>query len=96
MTSMMRRAEMGPDPVCRSRLRQDFAFFFRTWIRAQNQKFGKNRTQSHFYISAVARVSVVIFYVKTWVNYGWIDDCSRSLNRSRILIFEKLQDQDPD
>jgi len=23
------------------------------------------------------------------VNYGWIDDCSRSLNRSRILKFEE-------
>jgi len=34
--------------------------------------------------------------VKTWVNYGWIDDCSRSLNSSRILKFEKEPDSDPD
>jgi len=33
---------------------------------------------------------VVISQVKTLVNYGWIDDCSRSLNRSRILKSEKL------
>ena len=36
------------------------------------------------------------FLVKTWVNYGWNDDCSRSLNRSRIVKFEKLPDPDPD
>jgi len=56
-------------------------------------KFGKNptRIRSHFSISAVAGVCVVI-----WVNYVWIDDCSRSLNRSRILKFETLPDPDPD
>jgi len=32
--------------------------------------------------------------VKTWVNYRWIDDCNRSLNRSRILKFEELPDPD--
>ena len=37
---------------------------------------------------------MVISYVKTWVNYGWIDDCSRSLNSSRILKFEKLAEPD--
>ena len=31
-----------------------------------------------------------------WSKNVWIDDCSRSLNRSRILIFEKLPDPDPD
>jgi len=32
------------------------------------------------------------------VSYGWFNDSSRSLNRSRILKFEKLPDpdQDPD
>jgi len=39
---------------------------------------------------------MVISKVKTWVNYGWIDDCGRSLNKSRILKFEKLPDPDPD
>jgi len=29
------------------------------------------------------------FLGKTWVNYGWVDDCSRGLNRSRILKFEE-------
>jgi len=49
-----------PDPQCRSRLRQDSAFFFRTRMRTQN--FVKNRTQikSHFSISAGAEVCVVI------------------------------------
>ena len=39
-------------------------------------KFVKNRTwiHSHFSISAVAGVSVVISSVKTWVNFGWIND----------------------
>jgi len=32
---------------------------------------------------------------KTWVNYSWIDDCSRSLNRNRILKFDKFTDPDP-
>ena len=35
---------------------------------------------------------MVISEVKTWVNFGWIDDCRWSLNRSRILKFEKLPD----
>ena len=30
------------------------------------------------------------------VNFGWIDDGSRSPNRSRILKFEKLPDPDKD
>jgi len=30
------RAEVGPDPEYRSRLRQDSAFFFRTRIRTRN------------------------------------------------------------
>ena len=49
---------VGPDPECRSRLRKDSAFFFRT----RSQKFVKNRTRnrSHFAISAVAEVCVVI------------------------------------
>jgi len=47
-----------------------------------------DRNRSPFSISAVAGVCVVISYVKTCVNYGWVDDCSRSLNRSRILKFE--------
>ena len=49
-------ANMRPDPGYRSRLRQDSAFPFRTWIRTWNQKFGKNRTRilCHFSISAVA------------------------------------------
>jgi len=29
-------------------------------------------------------------------NHGWIEYCSRSLNRSRILKFEELPDPDPD
>jgi len=31
---------------------------------------------------------------KNMGNFGWIDGGSRSLNRSRILKFEKLQDPD--
>jgi len=45
--------------------------------------------RSHFSISAEAGVCAVIFQVKTWVNYVWVDCCSRSLNRSRILKFEE-------
>ena len=53
-------AEMGTNPECRSRLRQDSAFVFRTRIRSQ--KFVKNRTRirSQFSILAVAGVFVVI------------------------------------
>jgi len=81
-----------------SRLWRDSAFFFRTRIRTWSQKFVKNRTRiwSHFSISAAAGVCEVISQVKTWVNYGWIDDCSQSLNRSGILNFEKLPDPIPD
>jgi len=39
---------------------------------------------------------VDISQVKTWVNYGWIDDCSRSLNRNGILKLKNLLDPDPD
>ena len=56
----------------------------------------KNRNRSHFSISAVAGVCAVISQVKTWVNYDWIDDCSRSLNRSRILKFEEYPGPDAD
>ena len=34
------------------------------------------------------------FLTKTWVNYGWIDDCSQSLNRSRILKLKKFPEPD--
>jgi len=55
------KAEVGPDPDYRSRLRQDSAFFFRTRIRTRSQKFVKNRTRSHFSISAVAGVCGHVF-----------------------------------
>ena len=51
-------AEVAMDAECRSRLRQDYAFFVRTRIRSQI--FVKKRTQSHFSISAVAGVCVAI------------------------------------
>jgi len=80
--------------LSRSRIRQDSAFSFGSESGSQN--FGKKRTRirSHFSIFAVAGVYAVNSYVKICVNYGWIDDCSRSLNRSRILKFEKLPDPD--
>ena len=83
------QAEVGPDPDYRSRLRQDSAFFFRTW----SKKFVKNRIRCHFFISGVAGVCVVISLVKTWVNYGWMDDCCRSLNRLMVngLLFHMTQ-----
>ena len=51
-------AEVAMDPECRSRLRQDSSFFFRT----RSKKFVKNRIRirSHFSLSAVAGVCVVI------------------------------------
>jgi len=57
-------------------------------------KICENRTRirSHFSISAIAWVCVVISEVKTWVNCN--DDCSRSLNRSRILKLKELTDPD--
>jgi len=88
--------EVEPDPDYRRRLRRVSAFFFRTRIRKRSQKFVKNRTRSHFSISAVAGVCAVIFSENTWVNYGWIDDCSQSLSESRILNFEEWLDPDPD
>jgi len=53
-------SEVGPHPDNRSRLRQDSAFFFLSRIRTRSQKFGKNRTRSHFSIPVVARVFMVI------------------------------------
>jgi len=69
---------------------------FRTRILTRSQKFVKNRFRSHVSILGVAGVCVVISLVKAWLNYGWMDDCSRSLNRSRILKFEKLPDPHTD
>jgi len=34
------------------------------------------------------------FLSKAWVNYDWIYDCIRGLNRSRILKFKKLPSPD--
>ena len=81
--------DLGQDPDYRSRLRQASEVFVLTRIRSK--KFVKKRTRirSHFSISALAGVCVVISQVRTWVNYGWNDDCSRSLNWSRILKFEE-------
>ena len=53
-------AEVGPDPEYWIQFRQDSAFFFRTRNRTGHQKFVKNRTRSHFSISAVAGVCAVI------------------------------------
>ena len=36
------------------------------------------------------------FLSKTWINYYLIDDCSRSLNRGRILKLKKLPDPGQD
>ena len=85
--------EVATDHDCGCRLRKDSAFFFRT----RSQKFLKiwTRIRSHFSISAVAEVSVVISYVKPLLIFGCIA-CSRNLNRSRILKFENLPDPDPD
>jgi len=47
--------EVATNSQCRSRLRQDPAFFF--WTRRGSQKFVKNRTRSHFTFSA-SRVCV--------------------------------------
>jgi len=89
-----KKQEVVPDLEFRCRLQQDSAFF----IRTRSQKFVKNRNRirGHFSISAAAGVFVVIFSVKTWENFGCIDDCSWSLHRSRILKFEKLLDPEPD
>jgi len=79
-------SEVGPDPDYRSRLRQDSVFFFRTRTRFWSQNIVQNWTHEKpdFSISAVAGVCAVIFLVKTWVNYLWIDRCSRRLNRTRM------------
>jgi len=60
-------------------------------------KILKNRTRirGHLSISAVAGVCVVISEVSPLVIFGCID-CSRSLNRRRILKFKKFQDTDTD
>ena len=48
-------------PECRSQLRHDSAFFFRSRIRTRSQNFGNYRTRSGFTsISAVAGVCVEI------------------------------------
>ena len=62
-------------------------------------KFFEKRTRigSHCLFPAVAEVRVVfinvIAQVKTLLNFGCMDGC-RSVNRSRILKFEKLPDPD--
>ena len=53
------------------------------------------RIRGHLSISAVAGVCVVISEVSPLVIFGCID-CSRSLNRRRILKFKKFQDTDTD
>jgi len=54
--------EVRLDPEYRSQLWQDSAFFSRTQNQSWSQKFKKKRTRtwSHFWISAVAGVCVVI------------------------------------
>ena len=58
--------------------------------RIWSQKFVKNRTRirSHFHFGSSRSMCACSLLGKTWVNYGWIDDFSRSLNRSKILKFE--------
>ena len=58
----MLTAEVAPDPECGSQIWQDSVFFVQTRIRPRIKKFVKNRTriQSHFSISALAGVCVVI------------------------------------
>jgi len=78
-----------PWTECRSRLRLDSAFFFRTRIRSQ--KFVKNQAR-------IWKFSVRSMITGVWTgveNYSWIDD-RWSLNRSRILKFEKFSDPDQD
>jgi len=66
----------------------------RTWCDVRN--FAWHRIRTHFSIWAVAGVFVVISQVKRWVNFDWIDDGKRSLNRARILKFEKYPVPDAD
>jgi len=86
--------EVAPDPECRIPLRQDSAFFFRVRTRTRSQKFVKipDLDPMSLFNFGSSRSLCGHFLSKTWVNYGWIDDCSRSLNRSRILKFEKFPD----
>jgi len=55
-------SEAAQDPECPRRPQRDSAFFIRTRIQTRSQKFVKNRTRnrSHFSISGVAGVCVVI------------------------------------
>jgi len=67
--------EVAIDPECRSRLRQDSAFFLRT--RIWDQKFVKNRTEirNHFSFSAIAGVHVVFISELAGVTFS-DSDCT--------------------
>ena len=91
-------SEVGPDPEYQSRFQKDSAFLFWTRIRTRIQKFGEKTDpdpESLFNFDS-NRSMCGHFLSKTWVNYAWINDCNRSLNRSRILKFEKIPDSDLD
>ena len=94
------KAEVGPGPYYRGRLRQDSAFFFR--IRSRSQKFVKKRTRirCHFSISAVESVrsflgknmvkitvgSMIVARVWTGVGFSNLKN-SRTRMRTRIQKF---------
>ena len=87
--------EVVPDPEYRGRIRQVSALFFR--IRTRSLKFVRNRTRipELLFNFGSGRRLCGDFFSKTWVNFCWIDDRSRSLNRNRILKFKRLPDPDP-
>jgi len=76
---------------------------WKTWLESSHHfsqgdssrvRVTKNRDSSHA-ITGSSRSLCGHFLSKTWLNYfGWIDDCSQSLNRSRILKFKRLPDPD--
>jgi len=90
-------SEVAMNPECRNWLRQDSVIFFRNPCRTQSEKSVKKRTwiRSQFSILAASGDCVVISEVKPCVSFGWIDS-NRSLNRIRILKFEKFSHPDPD
>ena len=96
------RSEVATDPQCRSRLQRGSAFFcdlgFCVFFASRSQNFVKNRTRSHFFFGSSKSLRVFMkaaAQVETLLNFSCIGG-SQSLNRSRLLKFEKILEPDHD
>ena len=87
-------AEVGPDLDFRSRLRQILGFSFGPDPYPESKIWEKPEPEPELLFNFDCSRSLCDHFLsKNIGKLRWIDNCSRSLNRSRILKFEKLPDR---